>query len=105
MLDIAKVILFFGIGAALGALYFGGLWLTVRHVTKIRRPKTMLLVSFLGRVAIVLAGFYAMTQVFHGQWEALAVAMLGFVGARFLLIRRWKPRSITSTTPLASHGD
>jgi F1F0 ATPase subunit 2 len=97
MLDIVPIILFFAIGAALGALYFGGLWLTVRRVTDARRPKTMLLLSFLGRAAIVLAGFYAVTQVFRGQWEALAVAMLGFMGARSLLIRRWKPRSIPSS--------
>lgn len=96
MLDIVPFILFFAAGAALGAFYFGGLWLTVRRVTDTRRPKTMLLASFLGRAVLVLAGFYAMTQVVPGQWEALAIGLVGFMGMRLLLIRRWKPRSTAS---------
>ncbi len=42
-------------------------------------------VSFALRMALVLAGFYLVMQ---GQWERLAVAMVGFLLVREILLRR-----------------
>jgi len=45
-------------GIGLGILYFGGLWLTVRQLPKIHNPVLLTWVSFLGRMSIILVGFY-----------------------------------------------
>ncbi len=71
-------------GAALGALYFGGLWLTVTRVPRTRRPYLLLGGSFVARTAAVLTGFYLLLP--HG-WMAQAVAMVGFLVARQLWLR------------------
>lgn len=74
-------------GIALGALYFGGLWLTVQRLRIVRRPGTLLLVSFAVRSVLVLAGFYL---VMGGQWERLVACVVGFIIAR--LISVWLSR-------------
>ncbi len=47
------------LGVALGCYYFGGLWLTVRLLPKVRRAKRLLMVSFAARLIPTLAGMYA----------------------------------------------
>lgn len=79
------------VGGALSMFYFGGLWLTVQRVVDAGRPKLLLLGSFVGRTAVVLAGFYLVTAVMGDRWEILAFSLLGFVAARTILVRRWKP--------------
>jgi F1F0 ATPase subunit 2 len=83
MSDWVWIIPAFLAGIALGALYFGGLWLTVQRLRVVRRPGTLLLVSFVVRTALVLAGFYL---VMGGQWERLVACVVGFVIARFVSV-------------------
>lgn len=83
MSDWVWIILAFLGGIALGALYFGGLWLTVQRLRVVRRPGTLLLVSFVVRTVLVLAGFYL---VMGGQWERLVACVVGFVIARFVSV-------------------
>ena len=45
-------------GLALGLIFFGGLWWTVRKAVASRQPALWFLGSLLARMAIVLAGFY-----------------------------------------------
>jgi len=85
----ATILLFIGAGAALGLLYFGGLWLTLQRLPTARRPKTLLLGSFVGRTALVLGIFYIMARVAEVGWEGLALSLIGFLAVRFLLVRRW----------------
>jgi F1F0 ATPase subunit 2 len=66
-------------GAALGAIYFGGLWWTVRHATSFRRPVLSMLLSVLLRISATLGGFYL---VAGGSWRRLLLCLLGFVVAR-----------------------
>jgi F1F0 ATPase subunit 2 len=71
-------------GLGLGLFFFGGLWLTVRRIPEARRPVMLIIVSFLGRTGVSLAGFYLVAA---GHWERLLVAIAGFFVARMLLVR------------------
>jgi F1F0 ATPase subunit 2 len=77
-------ILSFGAGLGIGLFYFGGLWLTTRHLVRASRPALLIATSFLGRLAISLVAFY---MVADGQWERLLVSIAGFFIARFFLMR------------------
>ncbi len=82
------------VGAALGALYFGGLWLTVRRLPEQSNPMLWLLASTMMRLALLIAFFYLVTQ---GAWDKLAACLLGFIATRAYLLRRARP-SRTATT-------
>jgi F1F0 ATPase subunit 2 len=71
-------------GAALGALFFGGLWWTVARSLASRRPALWLLASLFLRGALVLAGFHVLSG---GRWERLLACLAGFVLARIVLTR------------------
>jgi F1F0 ATPase subunit 2 len=75
-------------GLLLGAVFFGGLWWTVRKGVPSQRPVLWFFGSLLLRMSIVLAGFYF---VGRGHWERLVVCLLGFVMAR--LIVTWLTRA------------
>jgi F1F0 ATPase subunit 2 len=66
-------------GVVLGALFFGGLWWTVRKGTSARQPALWFLGSLLLRMNTALAGFYFISG---GHWERLLVCFLGFALAR-----------------------
>ncbi len=72
-------------GLALGAMYFGGLWSTVRNVPTMRLPALWLAVSFAVRMGMLLAGAYL---VMEGRWERLAAYLIGILLARTLLVHR-----------------
>lgn len=46
------------LGVILGLLYFGGLWLTVRRLPKVKRPRLFLLLSSVFRLSLVLGCFW-----------------------------------------------
>jgi len=71
-------------GLVLGALFFGGLWWTVRKGIFSKSPALWFLGSTLLRTGIVLAGFYF---VGRGNWRRLVVCLLGFIVARFIVMR------------------
>ena len=71
-------------GVLLGAIFFGGLWFTVRKGVSSKRPALWFLGSLLMRASIVLVGFYFIAQ---GHWERLLVCLLGFVIARLIVTR------------------
>lgn len=71
-------------GVALGALYFAGLWWTVRRGAASATPARLFLGSFLLRTAVALGG---LSLVGGGRWERLLVGLLGFVLGRVLVIR------------------
>jgi F1F0 ATPase subunit 2 len=77
-------------GAGLGAIYFGGLWWTVRHAASFRRPVLSMLVSVLLRMSIALSGFYLSAA---GSLNRLLLCLLGFVIARAAVT--WLARSPT----------
>jgi F1F0 ATPase subunit 2 len=71
-------------GVLLGAVFFGGLWWTVRKSVSHERPALWFLGSLLLRTSILLAGFYFVSG---GHWERLLACLLGFVVARFIVTR------------------
>jgi F1F0 ATPase subunit 2 len=75
-------------GGGLGAIYFGGLWWTVRRAMSFRRPAASMLVSALLRMSVALGGFYLVAA---GRWERLLLCLLGFVVARAAVTRLARP--------------
>lgn len=84
MIEIAILVLALAAGLLLGAIFFGGLWWTVRKGFSSPQPALWILGSLLLRTGTVLAGFYF---VAGGHWERLLVCLLGFVIARLIAIR------------------
>ncbi|HSQ40036.1 MAG TPA: ATP synthase subunit I [Anaerolineales bacterium] len=89
MNETATLVLPLVAGVLLGAMFFGGLWWTVRKGISSKRPALWVLGSLLLRTGIVLAGFYLIAG---GQWERLLACLLGFVIARFIVTLRVRSR-------------
>jgi F1F0 ATPase subunit 2 len=71
-------------GVALGAIFFGGLWWTVRKGMSSKQPALWFFGSLLMRMSIALSGFYFVAR---GHWERLILCLLGFVMARLVVTR------------------
>ena len=71
-------------GGGLGAIFFGGLWWTVRKGVSSQRPALWFLGSLLLRMGIALAGF---AFVSGGHGERLLLCLVGFVMARLIVTR------------------
>ncbi len=71
-------------GILLGAMFFGGLWRTVRKGMASTRPALWFFGSLLLRTSMTLTGFY---MVSDGQWEKLLVCLVGFTIARPIVTR------------------
>ncbi len=72
-------------GAMLGAMFFGGLWWTVRKAVSSPRPAAWFFVSMLLRTSLALAGMYVVSG---GRWQRLLLCLLGFVMARVIVMRQ-----------------
>lgn len=77
------LIVAFAAGLFLGAFYFIALWHTVQRMTTAHSPARLMLISFVLRMVVVVAGFYLVMGA--GRWERLAAAMLGFIVMRKIL--------------------
>ena len=75
-------------GGVLGAIFFGGLWWTVRKGVSSKQPALWFFGSLLLRMSIALAGFYFVSD---GHWDRLLACLLGFVMARFIVTRLTGP--------------
>ena len=73
------LVLAFLAGAGLGAVFFGGLWWTVRKGVSSKQPALWFFGSLLLRTSIALGGFY---WVSGHHWQRLLLCLLGFVTAR-----------------------
>ena len=71
-------------GAALGAVFFGGLWWTLRKGFASSQPALWVLVSLLLRMGIALGGFYLVSG---GDWRRLLACLAGFVMGRQIVTR------------------
>jgi len=90
-------------GLVLGAIFFGGLWWTVRRGLSAKSPALWFLGSMLLRMSLVLAGFYF---VGHGDWQRLVTCLTGFIIARFIVTRLTRTRieNLASIAKEASHA-
>jgi F1F0 ATPase subunit 2 len=72
-------------GVVLGIFYFGGLWLTLRHLPYSEQPAFLTLGSFLGRSIVCLFGFYLIAI---NGWDGLVLSLAGFILAKLALTHR-----------------
>jgi len=92
--EAVSVALSFVAGVLLGALFFGGLWWTVRQGLSSQWPARWFLGSLLVRMTIALTGFYV---VGRDHWERWLVCLVGFLLARLLV-------QLRSRTPQAAYA-
>ncbi|MGK0186298.1 MAG: F1F0 ATPase subunit 2 [Verrucomicrobiales bacterium] len=71
-------------GVVLGAIFFGGLWWTVRRGVTSPRPVAWFFGSLVLRMSVVIAGFYF---VGVGDWRRMAACLVGFILARIAVTR------------------
>jgi F1F0 ATPase subunit 2 len=84
MNEILLLALAWSAGVSLGAVFFGGLWWTVRRGVSSERPALWFFCSLLVRMSAALAGFYFVS---NGQWDRLLLCLAGFVMARLVVTR------------------
>lgn len=66
-------------GMALGTIFFGGLWWTIRRGLASPRPSTWFFGSMISRMGIALLGFY---YVGKDDWKRMLACLVGFIAAR-----------------------
>ncbi len=81
-------------GGALGAIFFGGLWWTVRCGLPSQGPALWFFGSFTLRMSIAIGGFLLATQ---GDWRNATMCMLGFLAARGAVSRLTRTRSASTS--------
>jgi F1F0 ATPase subunit 2 len=74
-------------GAAVGLAHFAGLWLTVRSLATARRPGLVVAASAMARLLVTAGALAWLAQA--GGWRWVVAALVGFVGARQAVVRRW----------------
>lgn len=90
----------FAAGVLLGAMFYGGLWWTVRRAVSSNRVALWFLGSLLLRMGLALAGLYFIAG---GHWQRLLLCLLGFVLARLAVT--WLTRPLEeNTAPQAPEG-
>ncbi len=74
----------FLVGAFLGAFFFGGLWWTIRNGMASNWAALWFIGSLLLRTAVVMTGFYVVSQ--H-HWPRFVACVVGFLFARFVTVK------------------
>jgi F1F0 ATPase subunit 2 len=69
-------------GGLLGAIFFGGLWWTVKIGVKSSRPALWFFGSLQLRMIVALGGIF---WVSSGHWDRMVACMVGFFLARVLV--------------------
>jgi F1F0 ATPase subunit 2 len=101
MNEALTLVLAWAAGAGLGAIFFGGLWWTVRMGVWSPRPALWIFGSMLLRTGIALAGFYFVSG---GHWERLLACLAGFVMARMAVTRLTRPAGEIRPAQKAAHA-
>ncbi|MCR6640257.1 MAG: ATP synthase subunit I [Sporocytophaga sp.] len=86
MNNLIFIICFLG-GLFLGAIFYGGLWLTVKYCLPLKNPGIAFLGSFIFRISFSLIGFY---YLFDKDWFNLLVCFAGFMLARITITKMVK---------------
>jgi F1F0 ATPase subunit 2 len=86
-------------GVLLGAIFFGGLWWTIRRGVSSKQPAAWFFFSLLIRTGIALAGFYFLAR---GDWRRVLFCLLGFILARLLVT--WFTRVPIARAPIAQEA-
>ncbi len=84
-----------GLGFVTGALYFQGLWLTVKGIDAKRAWTARFLGSFVVRASVVVIVFYLLMG---NDWRRVFALTLGFLVARHIMVKRIKELPADTTT-------
>jgi F1F0 ATPase subunit 2 len=90
------------VGILLGAIFYGGLWWTVRRIVSSKTPGIWLIGSFFLRSMIAIGGFLFVAR---GDWRSILACFIGFLAARIGVTRltraplNTKTRLIEETSP------
>lgn len=87
--------LVFAVGTMIGAMFFGGLWWTVRNAPRFEFPGLWFAGSSMLRTFVAIAGFWL---VANGNWPNILACMAGFVAVRFVVA--WATRPVLVATPV-----
>ena len=88
-------------GVLLGALFFGGLWWTIRSSPPSQWSGLLFSASLLLRMAVAVTGFYLVS---HGDWRKLVACLAGFLLARIAVTRLIRLPSAKTTRILQEGG-
>jgi F1F0 ATPase subunit 2 len=88
--DIVPVAIALAAGGIAGAVFFGGLWLTVKRIITARQPALLMIGSLIIRAAIVMVIFYVASA---GEVMRLIACLVGFILMRVFMVRYLQPVS------------
>ncbi len=74
----------FATGGLLGAVFFAGLWWTVKKGLATKNPALWFAGSLVLRMGLILAGFYLIST---DGWQGLTLCVLGFLTSRAVVMR------------------
>jgi F1F0 ATPase subunit 2 len=86
-------------GAGLGAMFFGGLWWTLRKAIPSQHPALWFGSSLLLRMGLTLLGFYFVSA---GDWHRMLACLAGFAVSRAAIT--WLTRQRPGPTQEANHA-
>ncbi|HSV86304.1 MAG TPA: ATP synthase subunit I [Levilinea sp.] len=83
--DLSALLLSVIAGFLVGLAFFWTLWLTVQRLPKSSNPGMLLFGSYLLRTAVAIGIFYV---IMDGRWQRMVALIIGFIIARFVMVRR-----------------
>lgn len=78
-------------GLGIGAFFFGGLWWTVTKSISAKKPTSLLLFSFIIRIAVSLPAIYFVAA---NNFARLIICLTGFFVARIIIVGIAKRRNV-----------
>lgn len=91
MIDYPVLAVSLAMGIGLGFFNFGGLWITVRRITRARRPALMLAGSYLVRLTVIGVCFILLAR--GGHWERMLACLAGVVLVQAAMVWRFGRKS------------
>lgn len=83
----------FLIGTILGIVYFGGLYFSVRKMSKVKYPSLLMITSFFLRMGVLVGVFFYTSK---GGYKDMLFTFLGLMLVRFVMIFTLKEQSPNS---------
>lgn len=80
--EVSRALLAFGAGLALGVVFLGGLWLTVRRLPSARHPACLAIGSFVTRIGAAALVFVWIGRT--GHWIDVVICLGGFAVSRII---------------------
>lgn len=78
------------VGIGLGALFFGGLWLTMRALPKSQNPALLMICSYFGRLGAAAVTLLLLAR--SGNWKPLLACLAGFLMVKLVMVFWLSPR-------------